>query len=354
MKAKNSRLDKVAIVGFAPSWNLAPYDDTNFDIWGINELYMQAVGKRFTAWFEIHDPKSPSKDTEKHHKWLSECKIPLYMQKHYQEFPSSKAYPRDEVKKMVGTNFILEGHGSQYSDYSNQITWMILLAILQGYKEIHLYGVDMAQQSEYAWQRSSCQFAIGYAAGKGIKILIPKTSELCKYPRDYGFETDNINRFMMKDRVKSLQQTSLGYQSQIHDIEHQYKIKHEDYELFRKNAENNLTQIGDELVKFDIMVGKNKEMINFLQTIPQNLEDINNKKIEIIANIAKQNEAMEKSIKELEVKARELKNRVEKEAKVDYINKSILESTKENLLKQIHACGGAIGECNYNLSNNKV
>jgi hypothetical protein len=353
-KEKEHIKRKVAIVGFAPSWNLAPFDDQSFEIWGINELYVQAINKRFTMWFEIHDPESPSKKNEKHQKWLMETKLPLFMQKHYPKYPTSLPYPREEVKKMINDNFIVDKIGSPYSDYSNQITWMVLFAVMNKFDEIHLYGVDMAQQSEYAWQRASCQFAIGFAAGRGIKILIPKTSELCKYPRDYGFETDNVNRFMTKDRVKSLQQTTLGYQSQIYDMEHQFKIKNDEYEMLRKTGEAQLTKIGDELVKLDILVGKNKEMLNFMQTMPQDIETINNKKIDIIANIIKQNEAMTDSIKQLETQAKELKTKIENEGKINFINKQVLEASKANLEKQMHACQGAISECNYNLSNNRV
>lgn len=346
--------NKVAIVGFAPSWNLAPFDDPTFDVWGINELYIQAVNKRFTHWFEIHNPESPSKKSAKHQEWLKNCKIPIFMQQHYEQFPASIPYPREVIKSMVNKDFILNDVGSPYTDFSNQITWMILAAIYMDYKEIHVYGVDMAQQSEYAWQRSSCQFAIGFAVGRGIKILVPKTSELCKYPRDYGFDTDNVNRFMAKDRVKILQQTAMSYQGQVHDIEYQYKIKHEDFVLLKNNLTNELTRIGDEVVKLDVMLNKNKEIINFLQNMPLDLETIDKKKGEIVTNILNQNSTMEKAIKDLEQKAITMKDKLEKESKLDFINAQILETTKKNIEKQIMSCNGAIGECNYNLSNNRV
>jgi hypothetical protein len=345
---------KVAIVGFAPSWNLAPYEDESFDIWGINELYLQAVNKRFTAWFEIHNPKSPSKKVETHQKWLTECKIPLYMQEHYDKYPMSTPYPRETVKKMVNNNFVLDGEGSPYTDFSNQITWMVLLAILKNYDEIHVYGVDMAQQSEYAWQRSACQFAIGFAVGRGIKVLIPKTSELCKYPRDYGFDTDNVNRFMAKDRVKSLKQMSMQYQTQMYDIEYQYNIKHDDFVLFRKNAEASLIKMGDEIIKLELMTAKNNEIMNFLTTMPQDMKTINEKKTEILENIVKQNEVMSQSIKVMETQAKELKAKLENESKIDFMNAKVLEQSKKNLENHIITASGAVGECNYNLNNNRV
>jgi hypothetical protein len=218
------KADKVAIVGFASSWNQTPFalPESEMEIWGINELYKLAKNHpqaRFDRWFEIHDPYSPSKNVPEHHNFLKNCKIPLYMQRHFEEFPSSIPYPRHEIKELFNKNFLCEKdikgeddpnkpvylNGSPFTEYSNQISWMIALAIKEGFKEIHVYGVDMATKSEYAFQRSSCSFFIGYAAGKGIKILIPKASPMCKFGKDYGFETDNQNRHYKKNRKKELE-----------------------------------------------------------------------------------------------------------------------------------------------------
>lgn len=147
--------ESVCIIGFAPSWDLAPFGDKNIDFWGINELYIYLNEKKispqsFAAWFEIHDIKnSPSKQAPKHQQFLKTCGIPLITQQHWDEYPTSIAYPRDEVKKMVNESFIEDDKHSGFSDYSNQISWMIALAIYLGYKEISVYGVDMAQTSEY-------------------------------------------------------------------------------------------------------------------------------------------------------------------------------------------------------------
>jgi len=217
---ETDRKKKVAIIGFASSWNQAPWDDNDFEIWGLNELYklVQTLPRqvRFDRWFEIHNPLSPSKNTKEHHDWLKVCPIPLYMQRKYPEFPASVEYPRDQVKAFFNRNFVFPGSnntdtvtettqkGSRFADYSNQISWMLALAIYEGFEEIHIYGVDMAQKSEYAFQRSSCQFFIGYAAGLGIKVLIPQNSELCKFGQDYGYDTDNQTRITFKRDIKDL------------------------------------------------------------------------------------------------------------------------------------------------------
>ncbi len=220
---------KVAIVGFAKSWPLTPFDDPDFEVWGLNELYkffQQKPNARADRWFEIHNPESPSKNNEVHHGFLKKFPLPIYMWKHYDEFPSSVPYPREEVKAMFNEHMIFPGSetpskyqnvGAKYSNFSNQITWMMLLAIYEGFKEIHVYGVDMATKEElktadgkvelvgeYIWQRPSCEAVIGFALGRGIKVLVPQQSELCKFPCDYGFDSDNSVRCFVKTRKTEL------------------------------------------------------------------------------------------------------------------------------------------------------
>jgi hypothetical protein len=232
---------KVCIVGFAKSWVETPFEDPDFEIWGLNELYKYFKQKpcaRADRWFEIHNPKSPSKDKPEHHEFLKTCGMPVYMWQHFDEFPTSMPFPREEVKAMMNENMIYGGHdlgckqsnkGSKFTNFSNQITWMILLAIYEGFQEIHVYGVDMATKEEiktadgkmevtgeYVWQRPSCEAVTGYALGKGIKILIPQNSELCKFPMDYGFDTDNQTRCFIRGRKKELvkAENKLAYDEQ--------------------------------------------------------------------------------------------------------------------------------------------
>lgn len=223
---------KVTIMGFAPSWTDTKFDDPDMEIWTLNEAYQlleqaKVPVNRVGRWFEIHNPYSPSKNIEAHHKFLKELPMPLIMNKMYEEFPTCVEYPREEIKKYFNENFIIDDVGSEFTEFSNSISWMVAMAIHEGYNEIHITGVDMAQKDEYAWQRSSCNFFIGYAAGKGIKILIPKTSELCKFPQDYGFNTDNQTRIKMKSRKKELKDRKKMMLVEIQ--KHQQNIKN--YEI---------------------------------------------------------------------------------------------------------------------------
>ena len=78
-----------------------------------------------------------------------------------------------------------------------------------------------------------------FAAGKGIKILIPKTSELCKFPQDYGFDTDNQTRIKMKGRKKELKERKK--QMLIEIQKHQQNIKN--YEIGVSQLDGAISEI---------------------------------------------------------------------------------------------------------------
>jgi hypothetical protein len=111
---------------------------------------------------------------------------------------------------------------------------MILLAVYEGFEEIHVYGVDMATKEEiktadgkmevtgeYIWQRPSVEAACAFALGRGIKVLIPQNSELCKFPQDYGFETDNNTRCFVKSRKIELIKVENGLAQKEQQLQQQ-------------------------------------------------------------------------------------------------------------------------------------
>jgi hypothetical protein len=309
--------DKVCIIGFAPSWAETKWDDPETDYWGINELYMQAVNKRFDAWFEVHDIKnSPSKQEPKHQAFLKDCKIPLLTQKHWDDYPSSIAFPWKYLMEFYDLNLVKDEGGGGFEDYSNQISWMIALAITLGYKQINIYGVDMAQESEYMHQRASCQFFIGYALGAGIKVFVPKSCELLKGGAPYGFESDNANRHRKKSRIKSISQ-------QIKSIE----IRQKEIKFW----------IEEELqVKLNQEILSSSEKLRFL-------------KGQFAA--AQMNQAPTGQL-EAEIKA--IEGALFDTKKGIYVNIRLLEDEYNQLEKNKESLKGIIKECQHDLNNNLV
>lgn len=178
------RKDKVCIIGFADSKTQAPYEDDSYEFWGVNEMWSDPTVKRTDVIFELHDYKwiCEGKRIKGHIDWLRENKtVPVFMQKHYDDIPLSVPFPKDRLVERFGSYF------------TNTISWEIALAIELGFKEIRIYGVNMANDVEYASQRPSCEYFIGIAKGLGIEVYIPSESDLLKSMYLYGFEDGELS-----------------------------------------------------------------------------------------------------------------------------------------------------------------
>lgn len=218
-------VEKVAIVGFASSSrDDAPFQDESWDIWICNELYR--LVPRWNRLFEYHTREHLDREREREGKvvtgeehvgFLKSVKPPdiIYMQDVYPDIPASAKMPRLEMDQwMLGA-----GHeGDPY--WTSTPSYQIALAMCLGAKEIGLYGVDLLDDEEYAYQRPGMEYIVGLARGRGIKVHIPKASALCKANYIYGVTeppeksgidklVDNLNR-----ETKKMQQ-HLG-QVQVH------------------------------------------------------------------------------------------------------------------------------------------
>jgi len=224
---------KVAIVGFAPNWDKAPFGNDDFEIWGLNELYKYFSTKKEAVadrWFEIHSRESPTKNIPEHMEWLKQCPIPIYMHDHYDDIPSSVKYPLDEVLEFVyqkGMRLdvaIDGGFRREKNRYgTNSITWMFLLAWMEGFKEIHIYGVDLACNEEYLYQRPNLEYYIGGAQVDGVTVVMPESCDLLKAALLYGFESDNKFRIKMKERNVELSGRIKVLAKELEKIEQQKK-----------------------------------------------------------------------------------------------------------------------------------
>ena len=223
---------KIAIVGCSDSKTHAPYGDESWQIWAMNNAFAHVT--RRNVWFEIHPIKEDKGKYFRRQlirpgvfKWtdnfrgqpmvdymhsLADLDIPVYMQKKWDIIPKSEEYPLQLVIQKFGSYF------------TNSVSYMIALAILQGATEIGCYGVDMATGSEYGPQRPSCEFFLGIAAGLGIAITIPPEADLLKTKFLYGFgereqmaweaKMMGIMQGMEARKQKAMQQAQLA-QNQI-------------------------------------------------------------------------------------------------------------------------------------------
>jgi len=197
--------DKVAIIGWASSSRQeVPVTDDSFDFWSCNEVaktYEKV--KRWGAHFNLHKKEVIPPANKR---WLSVRKEPVILLEKDPEIPNGIVYPFDQVRATFG-KFLPQLN--KY--YTSSIAWKLALAILMDYKEIHLYGVDMAMDSEYQYQRPCCEFFLGFAMGKGVKVYVPKQSDLFFTPWIYSLEDPPkdeglITMDMIKERIRINQQ----------------------------------------------------------------------------------------------------------------------------------------------------
>jgi hypothetical protein len=90
-------------------------------------------------------------------------------------------YPLQKVVEFFGTDY-----------FSNTVDYALALAIYEGFTEIDLYGVQMEEGSEYAFEKPGVEYWIGRAQGKGIKVTVFGESTIMK-TRDgklYGYGTE--------------------------------------------------------------------------------------------------------------------------------------------------------------------
>lgn len=203
-KSGNKR-KKLAIVGFSESSrHLAPYTNDEYEVWAMNQLYRHIP--RATRWWEMHtrpDFLSDQVPGTDYLDWLKDCPIPIYMIEKFADIPNAVRYPIEEMVKSFGDYF-----------YST-ISYMIALGIYEGFEEIGIWGVDLAHDSEYEYQKPSAEYFLGLAIGYGIKVHLPAQTALLKGLYRYGYQqmpsNDDLQWISVyKTRVGAKQQETIG------------------------------------------------------------------------------------------------------------------------------------------------
>lgn len=246
-------LSKVAIIGFTDHKRLAPFANPEWEIWGLNDLYLDLppVPHDRVRWFQIHKwldkgggkfapyPDSmmdfgegpPHPRDPNHPKWLAEAAkvFPLYMMEERPEVPEAV-----QIDKEAVFAYFDDGMGEPIKYFTNSITWMIALAIMElapqsnGKRaiedaELGIWGVDMMMGggpgSEYGYQRPSCEWLIGWARGAGIKVHVPAESDLCKTAYQYGEAANNPYRLRLMAKRRDLSKQRGEVTAQLNEMQ---------------------------------------------------------------------------------------------------------------------------------------
>ncbi|MCR4308378.1 MAG: hypothetical protein NUV80_07555 [Candidatus Berkelbacteria bacterium] len=111
----------------------------------------------------MHEPeiyKGHNTKDATHWQWLQQTRgKPVYMQEVDPLIPDSVAYPLKEAQELAGVN-----------EFGTTFAYMAALAILQGYEEVQIYGIELSV-TEYKYQVESYKFWFGFLRGRlGDKI----------------------------------------------------------------------------------------------------------------------------------------------------------------------------------------
>jgi hypothetical protein len=180
-KATSDRLNElrkgkktVALVGAAFSTcSLAPYNDS-VEIWALNEEHAYPWMKRADRWFQMHKSEKWHPDNLK---WMREnpWNIPIYLQFVRSDIPKSVEYPLQRVVDYF-PNFHRGGKRAKY--FTSTFSYMMALALVEGYERIEIYGFDMIDTFEYAMQKACGEHWMGVAIGMGVDIYVPPECQL--------------------------------------------------------------------------------------------------------------------------------------------------------------------------------
>jgi len=188
--------NKIAVLGTAASsLELAPFNDQSFAIWACSPgAYPVCAKNRSDVWFEPHRwlPTAPGKlgaagtkpwFSPEFHAFLKAHKGPVFMTEKHEDIPTSVPIPYAELRAKYGPYF-----------WTSTLAYMIAMAIddlmprAQAGEQvaIGLWGVDMAANEEWAYQRPGCQHFIGLAMSVGINVILPEETDLMRPPTMYG------------------------------------------------------------------------------------------------------------------------------------------------------------------------
>lgn len=147
MKTK-SKLPPLAIIGKG-RFSIYAWKE-NRERWAVSTA-VKKIGERVPdRWFNIHKP-------ELWESWLK--KTPCILPSGYDSYPeTAEILDYEKIKE------VFEG------PFTSSVSWVLAWAVIRGYTDIKLFGVDMMNATEYAEQRDGLFWIAGQAVGMGVKI----------------------------------------------------------------------------------------------------------------------------------------------------------------------------------------
>jgi len=213
----------------------------------------------FTGWWQVHSQELIASRHPDHMEWLRNVRgMPIYCIEDgaWTDVPMAVQIPKREIEA-------LNPRLGKY--HTSSVSWMVGYAILKGYKEIHVYGIDMSSEYEYVAQRPACEAWLGFAEGRGIKTYTPPESDLFSTVAQYGSGDQAAFRKLLFGKVEAYEARRTALMQNLSSLRWDYKTKtgqlKEDFETKEK-------RLLKELHEFEGML---KQCADLLQnyTVPE-------------------------------------------------------------------------------------
>jgi len=171
---------KVAFIGMTQSHAEAPWTDPSWML-AVHPCCHTIVQREPDWWFDLHPPSQFRKPKGWHRnylKWLQTLRVPIFMQKEWDDIPMAIRFPKERIL-------------SEYRPYfTNHVAWMIALAMTEGVKEIGVYGCEYSSDAERGLQRGSLEYWLGRFEQAGGRVHLPIKSTLLARPKElYGYQS---------------------------------------------------------------------------------------------------------------------------------------------------------------------
>ena len=175
---------KLAIVGAGMTWKQAPFDDPDYAIWTTGNV--SKILPRVSLILDIHtDSRESAQVLNKH-----ECIVCL--QDIDPEIPLSLRFPIEALELAYGKIF------------NSSMTMLLGCAYLQQFKDIELYGVDLADPDGYEKYRANFLYLLGIGRGEGRNIKISEGSLLMRDSLTYCYDKPSITQQKVIEKEREL------------------------------------------------------------------------------------------------------------------------------------------------------
>lgn len=207
-------MKRCAIVGTAPSWKQAPWDDPDITIVSLNDAHMLRM-PRVDEWFEQH-PLSKLWFRPRHQKAVYAKDIPpghYVRPEGHLEFlkrfaMTNPVWTADEPPADWPANarrYPIEEMEAKYGTYwASGPAYMIPLLYERGYREFQIYGIHLATEHEYREQRPNWEMWLGRLLGmeatmrvegdtriwegNECRVVMPKDVPILHHPWRYAYD----------------------------------------------------------------------------------------------------------------------------------------------------------------------